>query len=572
MKMWDEVFLALAFLLAPIAAIAGEQPRVYQEIAIAADHPASSQAGLEVHAAGGNVVDVAAAVGFAQAVVRPASSGLGGGGFMVIWDAEKQHATTIDYRERTPAAATRDMYLDENGEAIPDLSRVGHLAVAVPHHVAGLCYAVKKYGRLELAQVLAPAIRLAKQGVPLDEHSVSVRQDIIERMRRDPSLAKRFPSLLKLYLNNGHVPEVGDNFVSPIADLLERIASQGPRAFYEGPAAEALVREMQRGGGLITLEDLRNVEATERPPVRTKLEIGTIISMPPPSSGGIALIEILNILEAFEQLHPDLAEKLDNRNSILFRHVLTEGMKHAFADRATFLGDPDYTEIPVQTLISPEYAKTLAAKIKVQRTRPPEAYGRAMPIEDAGTTHFSVIDAAGNAVACTETINLAFGSLVVVPETGVVLNDEMDDFAAKPGTPNAFGLVQSEHAAIGPGRRPLSSMSPTILIRDGKAVASVGASGGPRIITATLQVLLNTTRFDMPPLAAVKAPRQHHQWLPNVLQLEPELFKSVREELEARGHEVERRSAIGACQIVTRSTTGLRAASDPRKGGAPAGK
>lgn len=562
----------VAFFTVPLLAGEAIKPPVYQEIAIAADHAASSAAGLEVYAAGGNVVDVAAAVGFAQAVVRPASSGLGGGGFMVIWDASQQKAVAIDYRERAPAAATRDMYLDESGEAVAQLSRMGHLAVAVPHQVAGLCYAVKHYGKLELAQVMAPAIRLAREGVPLDPHSVAVRRGVIERMERHPELEKRFPALVDLYLNDGKVPEVGDLFISPIADILAAIAKEGPSAFYQGPAAEALVREIQQGGGIITMEDLSGTKATERKALVADFAGGKVVSMPPPSSGGVALIEILNILEAFETEQPKFAEPLHENDSVLFRHVLTEAMKHAFADRATYLGDPDYTEIPVETLISREYARKLASRIKRDHTRPLKYYGRAMPIEDAGTTHFSVIDAEGNAVACTETVNLAFGSKVVVPETGVVLNDEMDDFAAKPGTPNAFGLVQSEHAAIGPGRRPLSSMTPTIFVRDGKAVASLGASGGPRIITATLQVLLNVTRFDMLPRAAVRAPRQHHQWLPNVLLMEPELFEEFQRDLEKLGHEVERRGAIGTCQIVTRRADGLRAASDPRKGGAPAGK
>ena len=552
--------------------VAGTPEAVYQSIAIAADHPAASQAGLEVHRAGGNVVDVAAAVGFAQSVVRPESSGLGGGGFMVIWDAEAGRAVTIDYRERAPAAATRDMFLDEDGNAVPELSRRGPLGAAVPHHVAGLCHAVEKYGRLDLKTVLAPAIRLAEEGIPLDEHSTSVRRSTLKRFTENPALQERYAAFFRLYLNNGQPPEVGERFLSPQLELLKRIAAQGRRGFYEGPAARSLADAMQQAGGLISLEDLRTARPTERAPLTTDFAGGTIITMPPPSSGGVALIETLNILTAYETLRPELAAELNQADSLVFRHALAEAMKHAFADRSTFLGDPDYADVPTAELIDPDYAKKLAATIDPNQTRPIEAYGRTLPVNDAGTTHFSVIDAAGNAVACTETINRSFGSYVVVPDTGLLLNNEMDDFAAKPGTPNAFGLVQSENAAVGPGRRPLSSMTPTIFIRDGKAVLAVGASGGPRIITATTQVFLNTVRFGLSPQAAVDAPRQHHQWLPNELLLEPPLWDNIADDFANFGHDVKRSSSLAVSQLVTRRDDGLHAASDPRKGGQPAGE
>jgi gamma-glutamyltranspeptidase/glutathione hydrolase len=563
--------LCLLLVLIPWGLSAAEPESVYQRIAIAADHPAASAAGLEVYRAGGNVVDVAAAVGFALSVVRPESSGLGGGGFMVIWNAEQGRAITIDYRERAPAAATRDMFLGPDGEPIPELSRFGPLAAAVPHHVAGLCHAVENYGRLELKTVLAPAIRLAKEGVPLDASAASNRRQTLARFERNPELKERFAAFYRLYLNGGDMPEIGERVTSPQADLLEQIAAKGEKAFYEGPAAEALVREMERTGGLITLEDLRSAKPTEREPLRASHAGGTIVTMPPPSSGGVALIQILNILDAYEQ-HQLVLPKADfHRNSPHFHHVLTEAMKHAFADRATYLGDPDYVEVPTAKLIDTGYARRLAARIDPIRTQPIETYGRAAPIDDGGTTHFSVIDIDGNAVACTETINLGFGSYVVVPETGLLLNNEMDDFAAKPGVPNAFGLVQSEASAVGPGRRPLSSMTPTIFVRDGKAVLAVGASGGPRIITATAQVFLNTIRFGLSPQAAVDAPRQHHQWLPNRLLLEPDLA-NLAPSLEQFGHEVARERSLGVSQLVIREDAGLRAASDPRKGGRPAGE
>jgi len=556
----------------PFVSTAAEPGAVYHKVAIAADHPAASEAGLEVHRAGGNVVDVAAAVGFALSVVRPEASGIGGGGFMVVWDAKKRQAVAIDYRERAPAAATADMFLGPDGEPIAELSRFGAKAPAVPHHVAGLCYAVETYGRLDLKTVLAPAIRLAKEGVPLDAHSVSVRRETLERFEKDPDRKERFAAFYRLYLENGQKPEVGRLFRSPQLPLLESVAREGARGFYSGEAGEALVREMGRSGGLITAEDLGGIAPTEREPLRSAFDGGTIVTMPPPSSGGVALIETLNILAVYERLHPQLADRLRDGSSFPFRHALAESLKHAFADRATSLGDPDYAEVPTGRLVDLRYAEKLAARIDPHHTTPPEEYGRAAPIEDAGTTHFSVIDAEGNAVACTETINLSFGSYVVVPETGLLLNNEMDDFAAKPGVPNAFGLVQSEAAAVGPGRRPLSSMTPTILVRDGKAVLAVGASGGPRIITATLQVFLNVTRFGKAPQEAVDAPRQHHQWLPNELLLEPALFRDAAEGLRGFGHEVGRESSLGVSQLVTRDGTGLRAASDPRKGGRPAGE
>lgn len=565
--LWVAALFAVA-----LPCVANEPTTVYEKIAIAADHPAASQAGLEVHRAGGNVVDVAAAVGFALSVVRPESSGLGGGGFMVIWDAEQQRAVTIDYRERAPAAATRDMFLDEDGQPIPELSRQGHLAAAVPHHVAGLCHAVQKYGRLDVKAVIAPAIRLAEEGVVLDAHSAEIRRETLQEFSDDPTLREKFAPFYRLYLNSGETQIAGDRIRSPQAPLLRRIAEQGAKGFYEGPAAEALVAEMKRHNGLIRLDDLKKARPTERDPLEAPFAGGTIITMPPPSSGGVALIETLNILDAYEQVHPELSDELHRVDSITYRHALAEAMKHAFADRATFLGDPDYVEVPTENLVAASYAKTLAAEIDPGKTRPIEEYGRTLPVIDAGTTHFSVIDAGGNAVACTETINLGFGSYVVVPETGLLLNNEMDDFAAKPGLPNAFGLIQSENAAIGPGRRPLSSMTPTIYVRDGKAVLAVGASGGPRIITATTQVFLNAIRFGMSPQAAIDAPRQHHQWLPNKLLLEPPLWKSSGDGLREHGHDVQRASSLAASQLTTREDDGLRAASDPRKGGKPAGE
>ena len=564
------LWLVAVLFLVPDVVTAEDRAAAYQQIAIAADHPAASAAGLEVHRAGGNVVDVAAAVGFALSVVRPESAGLGGGGFMVIWDAEQRQAVALDYRERAPAAAGPDMFLNADGTADPSASRTGAKAVAVPTHVAGLCYAVETYGRLPLKTVLAPAIRLATQGVPLDAHAVGVRKETLARFAANPALKQQFPTFYRMYLNDGAPPQLGQVATSPQAELLKQIAADGPAAFYSGNAAAALLREVARGGGILTADDLAATRPIERTPLTADYAGGALVTMPPPSSGGVALVEMLHILAAFDAAHPELAE-LQNRNSTTFRHLLTEAMKHAFADRAAYLGDPDFGPVPVARLTSPDYAAALAAKIDPARTFPPPHYGRVLPAVDGGTTHFSIIDAAGNAVACTETINTTYGSYVVVPETGLLLNNEIDDFAAAPGVPNAFGLVQSAANAVAPGKRPLSSMTPTLLVRDGGAVLAVGASGGPRIITATAQVLLNRLRFGLAPQAAVTAPRQHHQWLPDVLELEPPLWND-REPLARLGHTVKPTDVLGVSQLVTRDPAGLHAACDPRKGGAPAGE
>ena len=550
-----------------LALLLGAAP-AYPHAAVAADHPAASAAGVEVLRAGGNVVDAAVATSFALSVVRPESCGLGGGGFMVIWDAAKQSAVCLDYRERAPAAATREMFLDD-----PDASRVGGKAVAVPGTVAGLCRANAQYGRLPLKTVLGPALRLAADGVPLDRYGRAARAGLIARFREKPELRDRFAAIWEQYLFAGKLPVDGVPVKSPQWTVLTRIAHAGPDAFYTGPVADSLVKAVRDAGGVLTAEDFADVPVVEREPVVGTFGGVRLYSMPPPSSGGVALLETLNVLTAYETR---VGEPF-RRRGVPFAHALTEAMKHAFADRAEFLGDPEAAaaagkSLPVTRLLSEGYARTLAGRIEADRTFPPPHYGRTLPPRDGGTSHLSVIDAAGNAVACTETVNLAFGSLVVDPEFGVVLNDEMDDFAAVPGEPNAFGLIQSEANAVGPGRVPLSSMTPTIGVEDGRAVLAVGASGGPRIITATLHAVLNRVRFGTTAADAVAAPRWHHQWLPDELQLEPAAFGPLRAGLERIGHTVAERGELGACQIVVRESDGtLSAASDPRKGGEPAG-
>lgn len=551
------------------AVLLGAEP-VYQDYVVAADHRAASKAGAEILAAGGNVVDAAVATSFALSVVRPSSCGIGGGGFMVIWDAKTHTGTAIDYRERAPKAATREMF--QGKEDRPNSSQIGARAAGVPGTVAGLCFAHNRYGRLPLNKVLAPAIRLAYQGVAIDQHDIEAQQEILRQFKEHPDYAKRFATLHQKYLNGGKTWKLEDRFCSPQLEVLKRIAELGPTGFYAGPVADALLKTIRGGGGIWTIDDLQEMDAVNRTPLTSDYRDVRIVTMPPPSSGGVALIETLNIFTAYENAHPGQQLNLLGHNRTASIHLVTEALKHAFADRAEFLGDTDQVSVPVERLISHKYAKALAQRIDDQQTKPRKEYGRFLASEDGGTSHFSILDSEGNAVACTETINTLFGSLVVEPKYGIVLNNEMDDFAAVPGEPNVFGLLQSEANAIAPGKKPLSSMTPTIIVRDGRAVHVVGGSGGPRIISSTLQVILNLLRHKMPTQQAVAAPRFHHQWVPETLFLEEPLPRRFSAKLEQLGHQVKLRNNLAAVQAASADSSGLHAASDPRKGGRPAGR
>jgi gamma-glutamyltranspeptidase/glutathione hydrolase len=544
----------------------------YAHAVVAADHEAASRAGIEILKQGGNVVDAAVATGFALSVVRPASSGIGGGGFMVIWDAGEKRGIALDYRERAPSRATRDMYVDPHDpkKIRPDASEHGPLAVAVPAHVAGLCYALREYGTLDLKTVLGPALRLCREGVPVDRHDIAVQKEVIKDFAGHPEYREKFAALHRLYANDGKPWKEGERFHSPLAKVFEVIAEKGADGFYRGEVAQAIFAEIQRGGGLMTPDDLGAMKPDVREPLTGRFGAHTLLSMPPPSGGGIALMETLNVLSSIGARHPDAAPGKLPHNSPLYLHLLAESFKHAFADRAAYLGDADFANVPVARLTSRKYAAELARRIDLARTQTPEKYGRFVTPNDGGTSHFSILDAKGNAVACTETINTHFGSYVVEPRFGIVLNNEMDDFTSLPGVPNAFGLIQSEANSIEPGKRPLSSMTPTILVRDGRAEFVVGASGGPRIITATAQVLLNMVQFGMNPRVAVDAPRIHHQWSPDDLEVETDSLmmpglKEMRHQLR-----IHRDGAV--VQAASRDAGGrLRAASDHRKGGRAAG-
>jgi gamma-glutamyltranspeptidase/glutathione hydrolase len=572
--LWRGIFLLasiLAWAGAPATGVSMEPAEGYSRGIVAADHPAASEAGASILRRGGNVVDAAVATSFALSVVRPASCGIGGGGFMMIWRAAEREGVALDYRERAPAGATADLYLSERGVGLPEpVSVRGGLACGIPGTVAGLCLAAERFGSLPLSELIAPAIALCEQGVPIDAHDIEVQGQVLEKLRRIPGYEQRFSELLRLYLNNGRAWRPGDRFYSPQGAVLKEIAAQGARGFYAGTVAEAIVRTVRSERGVLEVSDLAGYEPTIRRPLTGNFHGREILTMPPPSSGGIALLQSLQSLEEWERQTGQELSQLGH-NSPQYVHTVSEVLKHAFADRAEFLGDTDYVQVPVNRLLSGRYASHLASQIQAEAVLEPSRYGRFFLNDDGGTSHFSVLDSAGNAVACTETINLAFGSFVVVPEYGLVLNNEMDDFAADPGKPNAFGLLQSTNNSIEPGKRPLSSMTPTIVVQDGRAVLAAGASGGPRIITATLQSVLNQLVFGMSPAEAVSAPRFHHQWSPNELLLEGELHAGVSGELSRKGHKLRGSGGLAAAQSAAASAEGLMGGSDPRKHGKPAG-
>lgn len=519
---------------------------------VVSDNKLATRAGMEILERGGNAVDAAVATAFALGVVDPASSGVGGGGFMVIYQAKERKAHALDFRETAPAAARQDLYV-KGGKTISGLSLTGPLAVAVPGAAAGLTDALKRFGSLPLPIVMAPAIRYATEGFPLQSHL----RHAVERQL--PSI-KKSPELGRLFLVRDEIPPEGEKIRQPeLGETLKAIAEKGSQVFYQGWIAQAIADRLKQEGGILTLEDLKGYKPVWREPVIGNYRKRSVITMPPPSSGGISLIQMLNVLDGHEL-------RLVSHNSATYLHLLSEAMKHAFADRAKYLGDPDFVQVPIQKLTSKDYAAWIRRRISSVRTQPPKFYGLAsFKPEQGGTTHFGVLDRAGNAVACSLTINTQFGSKVLVPETGVILNNEMDDFSSQPGVPNVYGLIGAEANSIQPKKRPLSSMTPTIILQGDRAALIVGASGGPRIISATLQTVLNILDFRMPVERAVRSPRIHHQWVPNELAVESKIPASVRKSLERRGHVVRERNSLGAVQAISVSRGKITAAADPRK-------
>lgn len=518
----------------------------------------ASAAGLEILRAGGNAVDAAIAVQFALAVTNPQAGNIGGGGFMIVRLADDTRAA-LDFRERAPGRATRDMYLDEDG-TVTDASTTGHLAVGVPGSVAGMEAAHQRLGSLPWARLLEPSIRYAR--------GISMRPRLARALSGARERFSRFPATAAVFSPGGRSPEAGERLVqADLARTLEAIATGGADGFYRGWVADSLVAEMKRGGGLISHEDLAGYEAVWREPIVFEYRGREIISMPPPSSGGVTLAELLHIVEGY-----DLgALGWHSADAI---HFAVEAMRRAYADRNYYLGDPDFVEIPVTRLLSRAYADSLRASIDPQRASSSERFNR-VPMERPETTHFSVVDEMGNAVAVTTTLNGGFGSGVVVRGAGFLLNNQMDDFSAKPGTPNMFGLVQGEANTIQPGKRMLSSMTPTIVIApDGRTELVTGTPGGGTIITTVFQMVTNHIDFGLPVQTSVNAPRFHHQNLPDVIFYERRGLRSdVIAELTRRGHEMrERVGYSGAVESIYIAPDGTRfGAADPRGGSAALG-
>ncbi|MBV1789443.1 gamma-glutamyltransferase [Marinobacterium sp. D7] len=523
---------------------------------VVTSHYLATDEALKVLESGGNAVDAAVTAAFALAVTQPRSGNIGGGGFMLVSSEKAGEVQAIDYREKAPAAATRDMYLDEQGEVDQKLSRFSHKAAGVPGTVAGLALALEKYGTISLEEALAPAIRLAEKGFVVPPR-------FSEGIRERSALLGQFESSRKVFFKpDGTFYEPGDLFVQKdLAATLKRIAKQGVKGFYEGETADLIVAEMQRGGGLITLDDLKNYQPEIRQPVHGTYRGYDIYSMSPPSSGGTHVVQILNILEGYP-----LAES--GLNSAKTIHLMAEAMKLAYADRSEFLGDTDFVKVPLKGLTSKEYAEELRAQIDPDKATPSAEIrpGNPAPYESNETTHFSIVDKYGNAVSNTYTINFSYGSHIVVDGAGFLLNNEMDDFSAKPGVPNAYGLIGGEANKIEPNKRMLSSMSPTIVKKDGKNFIVTGSPGGSRIITTTLQVLLNVIDHQLNIQAAVNAPRIHHQWLPDEIRIEQGISPDTIALLRGMGHTVEQKAAMGAIQSIMVGEDGVfYGGADPRR-------
>jgi gamma-glutamyltranspeptidase/glutathione hydrolase len=527
---------------------------------VASSNFLASEVGARVLADGGNAVDAAVAVGFALAVVRPRAGNIGGGGFMLYFSAADEKVTAIDYREAAPIRATRDMFLDAEGEVDARKARFSLLSSGVPGTVAGLHFTHEKFGKLPWERLLAPAIRLASEGFRVSYDMSRALERSRERMSRDPS------SLEYFYKAGGEGYQAGELFVqTDLAWTLTQIAEHGPAAFYSGEIAKKIIDEMGRGGGLIDAASLAAYKPVVREPVRGTYRGYDIVSMPPSSSGGVHVIQMLNILEHFP-VREFGAESADNI------HLLVEVAKLAYADRSKHLGDLDYYDVPIDWLTSKDYARQLASGINLRRARPSReiAPGLVPVKESTDTTHFSVIDRDGNMVANTYTLNLSFGSGISVDGAGFLLNNEMDDFSSKTGTPNTFGLIGGTANAIEPGKRPLSSMTPTMVFREGEPVLATGSPGGSRIIMAVLQTIVNMIDHDMNISVASNAPRMHHQWLPDIMQIESGFSPDTIAELQRRGHAIRGGRTIGNVNSVSIEDGYFLGAADPRRPGGAA--
>ncbi|MCD8549452.1 MAG: gamma-glutamyltransferase [Shewanella xiamenensis] len=563
--------IAMALPLLSSPTLHAEEPSIFSQMAtaqpvwakhgmVASQETLASRTGVEILKQGGNAVDAAVAVAFSLAVTLPRAGNIGGGGFMLVHLAKENKTIAIDYREMAPSKAKKDIFLDENGDAVTKLSREHGLAVGVPGTVMGMSLALEKYGTMTMAQVTAPAIKMAQEGISVSPDLAVSLAGLKRRMSQWPSTAAIF------YKADGSDFQVDDILKQPeLAHSLQLIAEKGTKGFYEGETAEKLVKAVQEAGGIMTLEDLKHYKAVEREPVRGQYRGYEVVSMPPPSSGGVHIIEMLNVLQQFP------IDKFGH-NTAQTIHVMAETMKHAYADRSEYLGDPDFYKVPVKQLTNKDYAQKIASQIALNKTTPSTEIkpGNLAPYESDQTTHFSVVDKWGNAVSNTYTLNFSYGSGLVAKGTGILLNNEMDDFSAKPGTPNGYGLVGGDANAVEGNKRPLSSMSPTIVMKDGKPFLVTGSPGGSRIITTTLQIIMNVIDHGLNIAEASNAARVHHQWLPDELRVETSLNRDTISLLEAKGHKVSVQSAMGSTQSIMVTDQGIFGATDPRHSGSEA--
>ncbi|WP_201592542.1 gamma-glutamyltransferase [Psychrobacter pulmonis] len=521
---------------------------------VATQEALASDIGLKILKDGGNAVDAAVAVGFALAVTLPRAGNIGGGGFMMVYDAKQGKTVALDYREKAPSSASRDMYLDKDGNAVSDLSRYHGLAVGVPGTVAGLLKALDDHGTMSRGQVMAPAIALAENGIEVTAGLSESLEALSDRLQKWPSTKKIF------FKPDGSAYQPGELLRQPeLAKSLKLIAAKGSDGFYKGETARKLVKAVNEAGGNMSLQDLANYRAIARVPVKGDYRGYEIVSMPPPSSGGIHIVQILNILEGYPL-------KDYGQNSAQTIHLMSEAMQLAYADRAEYLGDSDFIYVPASGLTSQAYADKLRSLINPNKATPAATIkaNNPLPYESDQTTHFSIVDKDGNAVANTYTLNFSYGTGLVAEGTGILLNNEMDDFSAKPGVPNGYGLIGGDANAVEANKRPLSSMSPTLVFKDSKPYIVTGSPGGSRIITTVTQVISNVIDHDMNIAEATHAPRIHDQWLPDEIRIEKALNVDTIKKLESMGHKVSPQAAMGSTQSIMITPNGVYGSSDPR--------
>ncbi|MGL4487552.1 MAG: gamma-glutamyltransferase [Yersinia sp. (in: enterobacteria)] len=555
LKKWNKPLTVLALLVNGTLHAASTPAVEAKNGMVVTSQYLASQIGTDILKMGGNAVDAAVAVGYAQAVVNPCCGNIGGGGFMTIHLADGTD-TFINFRETAPAAASADMYLDKEGKVTKDASLYGYLAAGVPGTVLGMDSAQKKYGKLTRQQVMAPAIKLAREGFVLTRADTDILDTTVKRFRQDPESARIF------LRKNGEALQPGDRLVqTDLADTLAAISEKGPNAFYQGKIPQAVEAAAKKSGGILTATDFANYKITETAPITCSYRGYKFVSSPPPSSGGVTLCETLNVLEGYDLKNMGF-------NSAAYIHTLTEAMRHAYMDRNTFLGDPEFVKNPIDRLLSKSYAADIRKQIIANKATPSvEVQPGIQPHEKPETTHYSIVDHEGNAVSTTYTVNGRFGAVVIAPGTGFFLNDEMDDFTVKVGEQNMYGLVQGTTNAIAPGKRPLSSMSPTLVTKDGKIFMVLGSPGGSRIITITLQTALNVIEHGMAPQEAVDAPRIHHQWLPDEVYYEQRgiSFDSISL-LKTMGYKMVEQSPWGAAELILVGLAGVEGASTANSG------